>query len=276
MNKQYKQIYSISQFPTPTGYILFSGFSHQCAEKTPPDNTHNIGETTNLATIQAALIKTMGEMVAYEAEGSGRLFQDIVPNQSQQHQQTSMGSTTELEIHTEQAFSELRPDILSLACLRGDPQALTFILCVSTILEHTTPEEHALLRQPLWKMGIDLSFFKHIAEQEPRGPFPIITGSIEDPLLRFDQDLMVGITQEAEVLKNKIVDIYYRYRTAVNLKAGDILFIDNNRVVHGRSSFSPKYDGNDRFLIRCFAMLNKKYRETAAYRKGRVVLARHS
>ena len=35
----------------------------------------------------------------------------------------AQGSGVELELHTEQAFSKLRPDVLSLACLRGNPKA---------------------------------------------------------------------------------------------------------------------------------------------------------
>ena len=59
-------------------------------------------------------------MVSYEAEGNGRLFQDMVPNKELALSQTSLGSKKELELHTEQAFSEMRPDYLSLACLKGD------------------------------------------------------------------------------------------------------------------------------------------------------------
>jgi len=86
---------------------------------TPNSNGECIGEKTTLARIQAILMAVIGEMVAYEAEGYGRLFQDVIPIKQMETIQTSVGSNTELEIHTEQAFSELRPDILSLACLRG-------------------------------------------------------------------------------------------------------------------------------------------------------------
>ena len=33
-----------------------------------------------------------------------------------ENNQTSVGSTIELEVHTEQAFSRLKPDLLSLGC----------------------------------------------------------------------------------------------------------------------------------------------------------------
>ncbi len=36
----------------------------------------------------------------------------------------------------------------------------------------------------------------------------------------------------------------------LTLKSGDICFIDNYRVVHGRKPFTARYDGNDRWLKR--------------------------
>jgi L-asparagine oxygenase len=198
------------------------------------------------------------EMVAYEAEGYGRLFQDVVPTQSMAEQQTSLGSRKELEIHTEQAFSELRPDFISLACLRGDSHALTYVLPVTKIVEAMDSEDIALLRQPLWNTGVDLSFklggYEFI-EGDIRGPMPILTGSSDDPRLRFDQDLMFGLEERAHGLVGKIVDIYYQSRYEHCLLPGEIMWVDNRRAVHGRSPFFPRYDGKDRFLVRCFGVV---------------------
>jgi hypothetical protein len=125
---------------------------------TPAGNSFKVGETTELAKIQAILIQSIGEMIAYEAEGYGQLFQDVVPIHKMAKEQTSMGSNVELEIHTEQAFSELRPDILSLACIRGDLSANTYILPVNIIMDNISQEDQDLLFEPRWKTGIDLSF----------------------------------------------------------------------------------------------------------------------
>jgi L-asparagine oxygenase len=244
--------------------------------QTPPNNTLHVGETTILAKVQAILASAIGEMIAYEAEGEGRLFQDIVPAKSMNNLQTSL-SSVELEIHTEQCFSRFRPDILTLACLRGDYDALTYVLPVQTILNHLTKSEIAALRLPLWKTRVDMSFKlngEEFLEGDVRGPFPIISGSEQDPQLLFDQDLMFGITQDAEELIEKILNIYYKYREHHNLEAGDIIFIDNNRAVHGRSSFNPRYDGLDRFLTRCFVVFD--YEKSKYVRRSRTLIAKHS
>jgi len=36
----------------------------------------------------------------------------------------------------------------------------------------------------------------------------------------------------------------------VVLRPGDVAFLDNYRVVHGREPFTPRYDGHDRWLKR--------------------------
>ena len=36
----------------------------------------------------------------------------------------------------------------------------------------------------------------------------------------------------------------------VSLSPGDVVFVDNARVIHGRQPFSPRYDGTDRWLKR--------------------------
>lgn len=248
---------------------------------TPESNTLSLGSSTLIARIQSLFLSLLGEIISYEAEGNGNLFQDIVPVPNTNENQTSYSSNIELEIHTEQAFSKVRPDFLSLACLRGDEKAITYLLPLQKIIDNISEQEYKLLFKPLWKIGMDLSFQqkKHqFLEGNIRGPIPILmqNGENSKPSLVFDQDLMNGITDEANKIKKKIVDIYNKHRISYNLQSGEILLIDNRYVLHGRSKFIPKYDGKDRFLIRCFAVLN--YEETTYARPfhGRMVSAIYS
>jgi len=113
-------------------------------------------------------------------------------------------------------------------------------------------------------------------EGDVRGPFPILSNSNTNPFLRFDQDLMQGMDAESNRLIDKIVDIYYKKRIAHCIEPGDIIFIDNNRVVHGRSPFFPRYDGSDRFLTRCFGKTKAKYDNSEYARIGRMIKAIYS
>jgi hypothetical protein len=139
-----------------------------------------------------------------------------------------------------------------------------------------------LLHQPLWKTGVDLSFKLNKYEfinGDMRGPISIINyENLEDkynnPKLVFDQDLMKGTTEEANEIIENIIDIYYKCRIEHNLLPGEIILIDNNRAVHGRSNFTPNYDNYDRFLIRCFATFD--YEKSNYARKERIIQAIYS
>ena len=237
------------------GFLLLKNIHLNESVDTPKTNKLYVGEQTLLAKIQCVMLSFIGHIIAYEAEGEGHLVQDIVPVKNMENNQTSVGSTIELEVHTEQAFSRLKPDVLSLGCLKGDLNAFTYILPVGRIIDNVDREEIEMFFQPLWKTKVDLSFKLNgheFIDGDVRGPLSILNGSFFDPTLVFDQDLMFGTTELAKDMITKIVDIYYNHRIKYNLQPGEIILIDNNRAIHGRSSFFPKYDGNDRFLVRSF------------------------
>ena len=176
--------------------------------QTPMNNTFHIGETTMLARIQTIINNYIGEMVSYECEGDGYLYQDMVPNKSLSNSQTSLGSKVELELHTEQAFSELRPDYLCLSCIRGNKHAKTYYLDVKTIIELISEEELNMLKDKLWKIGVDLSFTMNGCNDKIRGPLSILTSNNDDIQLVFDQDLMIGLNKK---------DIWVYYVIQLNL-----------------------------------------------------------
>jgi L-asparagine oxygenase len=264
---------------SPTGYLVIKNIPVENTPPTPSGNQFKVGETTLLARVQAIIISFFSDLIAYEAEGYGRLFQDIVPIKSMSAVQTSLGSNTELEIHTEQAFSKLRPDFLSLSCLRGDINANTYILPVQKILDNATENETDILRKPLWKTGVDFSFKLNgheFIEGDIRGPLAILSGDKFDPQITFDQDLMTGVCDESQAMVKKIVDIYYKHRYSHNLKPGEIIIIDNRRALHGRSPFFPQFNGFDRFLIRCFSTLDYNKSMHARINNGRTIAAIYS
>ncbi len=256
-----------------------SGGSEDELPPTPPDNRQHLGERTRLARVQAIVNHICGHMLAYEAEGYGRLYQDMVPNRALAQSQTSLGSRVAFELHTEQAFSRLRPDVLSLACLRGHPDAHTYVLPAHALLAQMNVFERKLLRQPLWMTGVDGSFRQNgheFIEGDERGPLAIVEGDEEDPTIVFDQDLMRGLTDEAHTLIGRIVDVYRAERRSVVLEPGQILLVDNVRAVHGRSPFTPSFDGRDRFIIRSFAVRDLVRTRYARPGNGRTIATEHS
>ena len=274
-----QQLHKFAKNGNKNGFLLLKNVPLNEFRITPETNKLYVGEQTLLAKIQSLILSFMGDIIAYEAEGEGHLVQDIVPVKNMENNQTSIGSTIELEVHTEQAFSRLKPDILSLGCLRGDPNAITYILPVDRIVDNLESEELEVLFHPLWKTKVDLSFKLNgheFIDGEVRGPLSILNGSCFDPTLVFDQDLMFGTTEYAENMITKIINIYYNHRINYNLQPGDIMLVDNNRAIHGRSPFFPKYDGNDRFIVRSFGTFDYKKSSYARPKGERYVAAIYS
>lgn len=226
---------------------------------TPSDNTQALGARTFFAKQMGAIAHLAGTMLAYEAEGNGNLIQDMVPNPKLAMTQQSQGSKVELEAHTEQCFSEFKPDYVVLGCLRGDENAFTFAYSARKFVEHFTEEELEMLREPRWMTQIDDSFKPFIPDPNAvRGPYPILTGPVDDPYILIDQDLMHGVTRESQELLDKVVQTYIEHRDGVALEAGDLLLLDNPRAMHGRSLFSPRFDGKDRFIARGFVVRDRR------------------
>jgi L-asparagine oxygenase len=264
---------------TDSGTMLLDGLSIEDVPPTPPDNRSHLGERTMLARAQAIVNHACGQMVAYEAEGYGCLYQDMVPNRAMATTQTSMGSRVELELHTEQAFSALRPDVLSLACLRGNPEAKTYVLPAHLLMQSLTSFERELLRQKLWTTEVDPSFRlegHEFIEGIVRGPLPIVAGAEDDPTVVFDQDLMKGTTEQAQAMVQRVTEIYQAHRHSHTLTPGQILLVDNVRAVHGRSPFSPAFDEHDRFIIRSFAVRDLVRSRYARPANGRMIAAEFS
>lgn len=253
-----KQIGNFARYGTREGFLIVRGLPlDPDLHPTPPDNASHLGEATVTAAAQAILNHCLGEMVAYEAEGGGRLFQDMVPSRQAVNTQTSLSSGVELELHTEQAFSALKPKWVSLACLRGARDAATYALDARSLLGALSPAEREMLRESLWTTLVDESFRvggNEFVAGDLRGPFPVIEGAEDDPFIRFDQDLDWGVSGEAEALREKIIGLYPRLRTSHTLAPGELLLIDNLRVVHGRSPFRARFDGSDRFIVRSFVV----------------------
>lgn len=262
-----------------TGVLIFAGFEVEDVAPTPADNEHHLGQRTMLARMQAIINEFLGSMVAYQAEGGGMLFQDMVPSRQASFEQTSLSSAVELEVHTEQAFSDLRPDYISLACLRGDPTAQTFVFSARRLLARCTQHEAEMLRQPRWTTTIDASFLGNgheFAGGDVRGPMPILYGADDDPFLRLDQDLMRGVDQASQDLLDHVGAIYRDERGSYTLCTGDVVILDNKRTAHGRSPFAPRFDGTDRFVIRSFVVRDLNVSRHARAGDSRLILAAFS
>jgi L-asparagine oxygenase len=174
--------------------------------------------------------------------------------------------------HTETAFHPHRPRYLLLLCLRGDQAAHTTIASVHDIVDALDPAHRAdtiaAMFEPRFRTAVDASFLD--GRTNELGPLmPLVSGTLAEPTFVFDADLTVGVDPYAEFVVREVRAAIDRCQTSVVLEAGDLLVIDNNVVVHGRSPFAARFDGNDRWLQRSFVVSDLA--PSAADRRGRVI-----
>jgi len=190
-----------------------------------------------------------GLPTAYKQEQNGRLIQHIFPIQKTESTQISSSSKTNLELHTETAFHPYAPSHVLLMCLRQDLQAATTFAIVDEIISSLDEETIFYLKEPLFITSIDESFRTH-GEPNKNILLPILTDTTEGTLICFDEYFMRGKTFQAQEALDKLLTSIKKHTKEIILQTGDVLILDNRKLVHGRKSFTARYDGTDRWLMR--------------------------
>jgi alpha-ketoglutarate-dependent taurine dioxygenase len=235
------------------GIALVRGVPVGDVPETPLTPTAAVGRNpvSERSLLTAAAV--LGEAVGYLPEQGGALVQNLLPTPDSADRQTSTSSAVGLAFHTETAFHPHLPRYLVLLCLRGDPAAATTWCTVDDALVVLSDETVATLREPRFRCGVDESF----TDGRPAGlmpPAPVVWGDPEAPCWTFDADLMVGTDLEAQGALEALALAVRDHQRSVVLEAGDLLVLDNQLVVHGRSPFPARFDGTDRWLQRAFVV----------------------
>lgn len=216
--------------------------------KTPP-NLNEFDRTLTQA-IDSYLLEfasRYGHPIGYMQEQQGSLVQNLFPIKGNETEQISSSSKVQLELHTETAFHPWKPDVLILFCLKGDSRAETTISILSDILPKLSNETVEILKQDRFLTSIDASF-QNSKQSNRQIQMPILAKDCSS--MTFDQYLMRGIDNEAKEALEQFRKTVINRIMSLTLSKGDVLVIDNHKVIHGRTAFVPRHDGTDRWLKR--------------------------
>lgn len=207
------------------------------------------------AAVTALISQYLGEVVAYRAEKSGALVQNVVPVPGREESQSNAGSTL-LELHVENAFHPHRPDYVGLFCLRNDHSGTAGTLVSS--IRNALPLIPADVAEVLLSTRFVTQPPPSFDAGDPAPRHPVLDGDRTDPDIRVDFSATSPLDEEAaqamEVLRRALLDA----AAMLVLQPGELAFIDNRLSVHGRTSFEPRYDGRDRWLHRTFVHLDNR------------------
>jgi L-asparagine oxygenase len=217
------------------------------------------GSVERAATAPAAaamlLGQQLGEVIAYRDEKHGALVQNVVPVPTLARSQSNGGSVP-LELHTENAFHPNRPDYVGLLCLRGAQQDRvgTRVSAVRRALPLLDETDRTILHEARFVTVAPPSF----ASAGRSEPLPVLRGCTEDPDICVDFHATSALDPAAARVLFRLRDALTEVECELVLEPGDMVFVDNRLVVHGRIAFQPRYDGTDRWLHRIFVHLDNR------------------
>ncbi|MFE2288638.1 TauD/TfdA family dioxygenase [Streptomyces sp. NPDC059443] len=216
------------------------------------------GSVQRRATVPAAVLTMvacgLGEPLAYRAEKSGALVQDVVPVPGQENFHGNAGSVP-LSFHTENGFHPHPPDYVVFLCLRADHdrRAGMRVAGIRQALPLLTPASRQTLFAPEFITTPPPSFNPDAAASEPGvKPRPVLSGAVEDPDIRMAQLVTTPLTPRAAAALTEFGRACETTARTLRLNPGDLVIIDNRVTVHGRTAFHPRYDGADRWLQRTY------------------------
>ena len=232
---------------------------------TPNDGNYNEAlSLIRISTIVQLMVTTsLGDVISYADEKEGRIIQDIVPVVGSEELQENSGSCL-LEFHTENGFHPSRPRFVTLLGLRGNPDAYTLSSGIHDAISKLDWETIGTLSRPGFKIKYSSSFVSEGYEQYS-DPLPVLGGSMRDPELCVDFNATVPLDAKSKhalsLLESALLDGIH----GAALDQGDLIIIDNDKAVHGRTSFVPTgNEKNERWLRRCFAVAD--LRASSAHR----------
>jgi enduracididine beta-hydroxylase len=261
----------------PSGICVVSGYQIDDS-KIGPTPTHWANSKSQLTTrceeffffLVACLL---GDPFAWATQQDGFVMHDVLPIKGHEHEQIGSGSEELLAWHTEDAFHPLRADYLGLMCLRNEERVETTLATIDDI--ELDDDLIRVLREERFPIRPDRSHLpvhRSTASSSPPGTeellrrsydwieqlivrptkVAILFGSENSPYLRLDPYFMElpqsdsEAVQAFDTLTRRIDEAVVGY----SLRPGEVMFLDNFKVVHGRKPFKARFDGTDRWLKR--------------------------
>ncbi|MGW7055065.1 TauD/TfdA family dioxygenase [Streptomyces sp. NPDC054887] len=209
--------------------------------------------TTGLLTLVADLL---GTLIGYEDEKGGALIHEVHPVPGEEQRIENSGSVA-FDFHTENVHHPLRPDFLGLLCLRQDHEAVAATRVASIREAHAllSVTHREILRAPIFHSAYPTSFSRNIEGPRPTsGPHPVLFGHESHLFMRFNSHTTTSLDPEASEALQALSGALESVCQNIVLSPGDLVVVDNHIAAHGRTAFTPRFDGTDRWLRRCYSL----------------------
>ena len=237
----------------------------------PTPTTNGWTEDSELAfnlSLQFGLYSCFGiTPVAYAGENNNRPIRHVVPSQISLNEISSQGSLHAFKMHVDnphlpldvEAVGDLSgcPQFLALKCLRADTSVPTNVVLLDDVLAGLPEFVVKGLEKPIYSVIRPDSFgpLRTIVS-----PLPLVARTeCGRYLSRYDRQFSRPNTEEAEFCIRVFESVLERSELVKRfiLTPGDVLVFHNQRVLHARDAFEPRFNGMDRWLIRLYGLCDR-------------------
>jgi len=205
----------------------------------------------------------LGQPFTWNSNQNGRLITNIMPSKGKEIENgKSSACRVELSLHTEDAFHPLTCKYLILLCVHNPNNIKTMISNINNI--NLDKKTWKILEQDRYLIlpdihNIEINEYKKYAQ-----PLSLIYyNNNNEKSIRIDFDFTQPFNNQDEEALNALNDLKKQLIYHVNdvpLQSGDIIILNNEKVVHGRREFNKvSYDSNrqerhlKRILVRSFS-----------------------
>ena len=245
-------IYEFKLHEPDAGICLISGYDvDQVRIGATPVHWRDRGVSEARESIYFSLLGSLlGELIGWSGQQDGNIIHDVLPIEADKDEQISSGSNQVITWHTEDAFHPFRGDYVGLMCLRNPDETPTTIASIGSLELDDLDRE--ILFQERFTIRPDNSH-EHLGENGAANKtISLLFGHPDSPYVRADPYFMDNDADDSQA-KHAFEAFCRQIDSAIKeivLQPGDCVFVDNYKAVHGRGSFTARFDGTDRWLKR--------------------------
>ncbi len=235
----------------PKPYLVFENLPTDEAVFTTPDPevfTPAAKSGTLSENLIMAFASMIGEPYSIQFEGAD-IVNNLIPSPSAKREYTGLGSQVELSFHVENAALKymenagFSPLGLLLTGVRHDPQGpMTRLADARAALLLLEASDVVCLRQPLYRIKVPHRWRNQGTFATE--PVAMLSGDLDFPEVSavFYPDMVEALSTPAANAMTRFHDAIRQVSVAVDIKPGQLLYIDNRFTLHARDSFEPSLD----------------------------------
>lgn len=203
----------------------------------PPESS----QAFQVEAVIGCLAQSLGKIFGYR-ENSDHLIYDIYPVRGYEKSSSFVNSRRMLGFHSDgSAHTRLIPDYTLLFCIRNDPLSVNLIADVDDVVRIIPTQVKETLFEPC---------FRHLVSQSPPSTLckPVLFYENGRLSITYDDQNVSGTDKKSEEAIEFLNQAIAQSAMPVRNYTNSLLVLNNKRCVHARTPFTPRYNGEDRWI----------------------------